>query len=103
LLPVEDQENGTSERLASAICVSTFQTGFSALTLSRQILEIAVFIPFILLGVSRVAAWILTKVKDQEDAYFLVMLAIVAVAGSLADSINHCWRVSRRTGRQRRR
>jgi Kef-type K+ transport system membrane component KefB len=71
-----------------AICVSTFQTGFSALTLSRQILEIAVFIPFILLGVSRVAAWILTKVKDQEDAYFLVMLAIVAVAGSLADSIN---------------
>jgi Kef-type K+ transport system membrane component KefB len=71
-----------------AICVSTFQTGFSALALSRQILEIAVFIPFILLGVSRVGAWILTKVKDQEDAYFLVMLAIVGVAGSLADTIN---------------
>ena len=32
-----------------AICVSTFQTGFSAFSLSRQILEIVVFIPLILL------------------------------------------------------
>jgi Kef-type K+ transport system membrane component KefB len=71
-----------------AICVSTFQTGFSALALSRQILEIAVFIPLVLFGVSRVGAWLLKKVDDHEDAYFIVMLAIVGVAGSLADSIN---------------
>jgi Kef-type K+ transport system membrane component KefB len=71
-----------------AICVSTFQTGFSALALSRQILEIAVFVPLVLFGVSRVGAWVLKKVDDHEDAYFIVMLAIVGVAGSLADSIN---------------
>jgi Kef-type K+ transport system membrane component KefB len=71
-----------------AICVSTFQSGFSILALSRQILEIAVFVPLILFGVSRVGARILNKVKGQEDAYFVVMLAIIGVAGSLADSIN---------------
>src|SRR5215475_3651553 len=36
-----------------AICVSTFRSGFSALTLSRQMLEFAVFIPLLLLGASR--------------------------------------------------
>jgi Kef-type K+ transport system membrane component KefB len=71
-----------------AICVSTFQSGFSALSLSRQILEIAVFIPLILFGVSRLGAWCLNKVRDSEDGFFVVMLAIVAVAGSLADLIN---------------
>ncbi len=71
-----------------AICVSTFQTGFSAWALSRQIIEIAVFIPLVLFGVSRVGAWFLKRVGDREDAYFIVMLAIVGVAGSMADSIN---------------
>lgn len=71
-----------------AICVSTFQTGFSALSLSRQLLEIAVFVPFVLFGVSRVGAWLLQKVSDHEDAYFVVMLAIVGIAGSIAQSIN---------------
>jgi Kef-type K+ transport system membrane component KefB len=71
-----------------AICVSTFNTGFSALTLSRQIVEIAVFVPLILFGVSRLGAYVLKKVEDHEDAYFVVMLATVVVAGSLAESIN---------------
>jgi Na+:H+ antiporter len=71
-----------------AICVSTFQSGFSALSLSRQILEIAVFIPFLLFGISRLGAWFLNKVRDSEDGFFVVMLGIVGVAGSLADLIN---------------
>jgi Kef-type K+ transport system membrane component KefB len=71
-----------------AICVSTFQNGFSAMSLGRQILEIGVFIPLLLFGASRVGAWVLNKVRDSEDGFFVVMLAIVAVAGSLADLIN---------------
>src|SRR5262245_14729763 len=71
-----------------AICVSTFQSGFSTFSLSRQILEIAAFIPLILFGVGRVGAWVLDQVRDSEDSFFVVMLAIVAVAGSLADLIN---------------
>jgi Kef-type K+ transport system membrane component KefB len=71
-----------------AICVSTFKTGFSVLALGRQLLEIAVFVPFILVGVSRLGAWVLNRVKDHQDAYFVVMLAIVGIAGSIAQSIN---------------
>ncbi|HEX7793188.1 MAG TPA: cation:proton antiporter [Vicinamibacterales bacterium] len=71
-----------------AICVSTFQSGFSTLSLGRQILEIAVFIPLLLFGASRLGSWFLGKVRDSEDGFFVVMLAIVAIAGSLADVIN---------------
>jgi len=71
-----------------AICVSTFRSGFSALSLSRQVLEIAVFIPFILIGVSRLGAWFLNRVRDSESGFFVVMMVIVGVAGSLADLIN---------------
>ena len=46
------------------------------------------FIPLLLFGVSRVGAWFLNKVRDSEDGFFVVMLAVVAVAGSLADLID---------------
>jgi len=78
----------TLSLIVFAVCVSTFQSGFSALTLSRQIIEIAVFIPFVLLVVSRIGEWLLRKVHDHEDAYFVTMLAIVGICGSLADAIN---------------
>ena len=71
-----------------AICVSTFKTGFSVLSLTIQVLEIAIFVPFILLGVSRLGAWVLRKVEDDENAYFVVMLAILTVAGVIAESIH---------------
>src|SRR5262245_23923185 len=71
-----------------AICVSTFQSGFSTMSLGRQILEIAVFIPTLLFGASRLGAWFLNKGRDSEDGFFVGMLAIVGVAGSLADVIN---------------
>jgi len=70
-----------------AICVSTFQSGFSVLALGRQILEIAIFIPLILVGVSRAGGRVLNAVKDQENAYFVVMLVTIGIAGSLADAI----------------
>jgi Kef-type K+ transport system membrane component KefB len=78
----------TLSLIVFAICASTFKTGFSASTLAAQLIEIAIFVPLILFGLSRVGAYILKKVEDDENAYFVVMLAILAVAGVLADSIN---------------
>jgi hypothetical protein len=37
---------------------------------------------------SRLGAYLLSKVEDDEDAYFILMLVILAVAGTLATSIN---------------
>ena len=53
-----------------------------------QIVEIAVFVPLILIGVSRCGAWILSKLRDNEEGYFITMLGIMTVAGVLSDLIN---------------
>ena len=70
------------------ICVSIYTTGFSLSGLALQIVEVAIFVPLILIGVSRAGAWILTKLRDNEAGYFVTMLGIMVVAGVLADLIN---------------
>jgi Kef-type K+ transport system membrane component KefB len=71
-----------------SICVSIFKTGFSLPSLGLQLLEIAIFVPFILVGVSRAGGWLLKKFAADENAYFLIMLGILATAGVIANSIN---------------
>jgi Kef-type K+ transport system membrane component KefB len=71
-----------------AVCVSTFQKGFSASALALQLIEIAIFIPVILLGLSRLGAYLLRKVSDEEYAYFGLMLLVMAIAAALAAVIN---------------
>ncbi len=71
-----------------AICVSTFKSGFSVAQLALQLVEIAIFVPLILFGLSRLGAYLLKKVENDEDAYFVLMLGVVAVAGVLAQAVN---------------
>ena len=56
-----------------AMCVSTFLRGFSVSGLSLQLVEIAVFIPLLLLAVGRGGRYLLKKAEDDEAAYFVVM------------------------------
>ncbi|WP_051420088.1 cation:proton antiporter [Rhizobium sp. IBUN] len=70
------------------ICVSVYTTGFSVSGLALQLIEVAIFVPLVLIGVSRVGAWILDKLRDHQEAYFVTMLGIMAVAGELANFIN---------------
>ena len=77
----------TSSLIVFAICVSTFQRGFSIASLALLLVEIAAFVPLILFGLSRVGAAVLRRFEDNEGAYFAVMVAIVAVASSLAQLI----------------
>ena len=78
----------TLSLIVFAICVSTYKSGFSAQGLAVQLIEIAVFFPLILFGLSRLGARALKKVENDEDAYFVLMFAILAVAGLLARVIN---------------
>jgi Kef-type K+ transport system membrane component KefB len=71
-----------------AICVPTYTTVFSLPALAAQLIEIAVFVPLILFGLSRAGAYVLSKVQNNEDAEFVLMLGIMAIAGMLADFIN---------------
>jgi Kef-type K+ transport system membrane component KefB len=70
------------------ICVSTYTIGFSLSGLAVQIVEVAIFVPLIVIGVSRAGAWILSKLQNNQSGYFITMLGIMVVAGVLADSIN---------------
>jgi Kef-type K+ transport system membrane component KefB len=70
------------------ICVSTYTTGFSMSGLALQIVEVAIFVPLILVGFGRGGAWILSQLRDNQVGYFVTMLGIMVVAGVLADLIN---------------
>jgi Kef-type K+ transport system membrane component KefB len=78
----------TLSLLVFAVCLATFKSGFSTSVLALQVAEIAIFVPLILIGVSRLAAYILRKLEDHEEEYFVAMLMILAVAGVLAQYIN---------------
>lgn len=71
-----------------AVCVSMYTTGFSPERLAIQLIEIAIFVPLILIGLSRAGAWGLSRMGSNEEAHFLLMLAVMAVAGAIADFIN---------------
>src|SRR5215472_12723039 len=71
-----------------AVCVSTYESGFSVAAVTKQLVEIAVFVPVVLFGLSRVGAYALKKAEAEEAAYFALMFAIMAVAGVLAQTIN---------------
>jgi Kef-type K+ transport system membrane component KefB len=70
-----------------AVCVSTFQKGFSLPGLLAQMAEIAFFILFVLMGLSRLGCYLLSKVTDDENTYFILMVLIMAIASFLADVI----------------
>jgi Kef-type K+ transport system membrane component KefB len=78
----------TLSLIVFAICLSTFKGGFSTTQLLLQLAEIAVFIPLIVFGLSRLGGYALRRVEKDEDAYFILMLAMVAVAALLADVID---------------
>ena len=70
-----------------AVCVSTFQTGFSLGGAALLLGEIAVFILAILFGLSRLSAWLLAKVENEEEAFFIITLAAIGVAAVAAEAI----------------
>ena len=71
-----------------AICVSTFVTGFSVSALAMQLIEIAVFVPLFLIGLSRLGVRMLKTVEDEEDTYFLFVLGMLAASALLAQLVN---------------
>jgi Kef-type K+ transport system membrane component KefB len=70
-----------------AIGVSIYTTGFSPAGLAVLIAEIVGYILLVLFGLSRLGAYVLKRVENEEDAYFILMLSIMAIAGVLADAI----------------
>jgi Kef-type K+ transport system membrane component KefB len=70
-----------------AVCVSIYTTGFSPSGVAILLAEITGYIVLVLFGLSRLGAYVLKRVEQEEDAYFIVMLSIMTIAGVLADTI----------------
>ena len=77
----------TLSLIVYAICAGMYHSGFSVLNLAVQLIETAVFVP-VLFGLSRLGAYLLKKLENAEDSYFILMLGIMSVAGLLAQIIN---------------
>lgn len=77
----------TSSLIVFAMCVSTFERGFSVTGVLGQLLEITAFVLFILFGLSRIGARLLKKVQNDESASFAVMVGLLAIAAVLAQAI----------------
>jgi Kef-type K+ transport system membrane component KefB len=71
-----------------AVCVSTYQRGFSPAVLLMQLFEIGAFVLFVLFVLSPVAGYALKKVEHREDAYFIMLFGIMAVAAAFAALVN---------------
>jgi Kef-type K+ transport system membrane component KefB len=78
----------TLSLIVFAVSVSMFQRGFSPGGLALQLVEIAAFIAVLFLVVGPIGRRLLRRYERDEDVYFILMLAIVAVAGLLADTVN---------------
>jgi Kef-type K+ transport system membrane component KefB len=57
----------TLSLIVFAICVPIYKSGFSVSGLAIQLLEIAIFFPVILIGLSRLGAYFLRRVDNDED------------------------------------
>jgi len=77
----------TLSLLVFAVCVPLYVSGFSVSGISIQVIEIVVFVPLVLLGLGRVGAWLLRRVEDEEETYFILMFGILAVTALLAEWI----------------
>ncbi|MFO1398107.1 MAG: cation:proton antiporter [Burkholderiales bacterium] len=78
----------TLSLLVFAVCVPLYASGFSASGLATQIIEIVVFVPLVLFGLGRGGVYLLKKTENDEETYFILMLAMLAVTALLAQYIN---------------
>jgi Kef-type K+ transport system membrane component KefB len=74
--------------LVLAICIPIHTTGFSASTFALQLVQLAVYVPVILFGLSAAAGYLMKRFEGSKEGQFLVMLLAVTVAAIGAEAIH---------------
>ena len=77
----------TLSLIVFAVCVTTFVQGFSASSMVVQLIEIAGFCATILYGLRHIGGFLLRRTEQQESAYFVLLLGLLAVSSVLAEVI----------------
>jgi Kef-type K+ transport system membrane component KefB len=76
-----------SSLLVLAVCIPIHKSGFSAGTFAVQVLELAVYVPAVVLGLGWVAQRLFAR-KLPKEGQLALMLLLVAVAAVGAEAIN---------------
>jgi Kef-type K+ transport system membrane component KefB len=77
----------TLSLIVFAVCVTTFVQGFSVSGMVVQLIEIAGFCAAILYGLRHIGGFLLQRAEQQEGAYFVLLLGLLAVSSVLAEVI----------------
>lgn len=73
--------------LVLAFAVSIHQSGFSWLFLLTESLELAIYVPLVLFGMSKLARKLIIHFGDSPEARVSILLALIAIAAELAGLI----------------
>jgi Kef-type K+ transport system membrane component KefB len=73
--------------LILAICIPIHQTGFSATTLAVQLLELAIYVPAVLIGLAWIGRIFMARYGKSPVHRTIVLLLMIAVAAQVAEWI----------------
>jgi Kef-type K+ transport system membrane component KefB len=73
--------------LVLTMCVTTFRSGFDVFGLVVQLGELIGFILVIVVGLGMAGRWLFDRFGRSDEACFTLLLAIVAIAATLAEVI----------------
>jgi Kef-type K+ transport system membrane component KefB len=74
--------------LVVAICIPIHTAGFSTSAFLVQLLELAIYVPVVLIGLSQAAHYLLGRLHAKKDGQLLVILLIVVIAAIGAEAIH---------------
>ena len=74
--------------LILAICLPIHTTGFSPAAFAIQLVELAIYIPAVLFGLSAFAPWFLRRFGDTTENQFFLILLIMTLASEGAELIH---------------
>src|SRR5262249_52979836 len=74
--------------LVVAICIPIHTAGFSISAFLIQVLELAIYVPLVLLVLSRAAHFLMDRLHASKEGQLLVMLLIVVIAAIGAEAIH---------------
>ena len=74
--------------LVVAICIPIHMAGFSPAAFGLQLLQLAIYVPVVLFGLSAAAQFLMDRFHASKEGQFLIMLLVVAVAAIGAEAIH---------------
>jgi Kef-type K+ transport system membrane component KefB len=73
--------------LVLALAISIYQTGFSWKFLLTELAELAVYVPLVIFGLSKLARKLIVRFGDSPEARVGILLMLLAISAELAELI----------------